>query len=82
VAFEHALGVVREGRVADVVDDGRGADAFGLRPLDAEMRQRAAREVVDAERVFEPRVVRARVDELRGAELFDAPEPLDGRRVE
>jgi len=44
--------------------------------------ERAAGEVVDAERVLEAGVVRGGVDELDRAELFDVSEPLDCGGVE
>jgi len=73
---------VAVGAVADVVEECGGLDGFGARPVDVEVPARALREVVDAKRVLEARVVRARVDETHGRELFDVPQSLERLRVQ
>jgi len=80
-AFEDALDVVAVRAVTDVVEDGRGSHALGLHAADFDVVERAVGEVVDAQGVLEARVVRRRVDEVDRAQLLDAAEPLDGRRV-
>jgi len=81
-AVREGFEVVAERAVADVVEQRRGLDAVRALPLDSEVVERAAREVVDAEAVLEPGVVRRGVDELDRPELFDPPEPLDRRCVD
>ena len=47
-----------------------------------EQRERPAGEVVRPERVLEPRVGRARVDEKRQPELPNVAQPLERRRID
>jgi len=56
--LEQSLDVVTVGRVADIVQKGRGTDVFSPIPTDVEVLECPAREVIHAEAVFEPRVVR------------------------
>ena len=80
---------VRERIVADVVEQRGDADEHAFVAAERrevlvllEQRQRAPREVVRSERVLEPRVCRAGVDEEREPELADVAQPLEGRRVD
>jgi len=73
---------VAERAVADVVQQRGRPDAFGLFARNVELRKRAVGEMVDAEAVFEARVVCRRVDELDCPQLFDMSKPLDGRSIE
>ena len=79
---------VRERIVPDVVQQRGGGDdpRFSHRRLQLtarrEQRERATGEVPGAERVLEPRVRRARVDEVREPELPHVPQPLECPRVD
>ena len=55
---DELFGLVAVGAVADVVEERGGADVGGAVAVDAEMREGARGEVVDAEAVFESRVAR------------------------
>ena len=80
---------VRERVVADVVEQTGERDEAELRRIDVVQRttlahdgERAARQVVDAERVVEARVRRARIHEMRVPELLDVAQPLEGRGID
>ena len=79
---------MRERVVPDVVEQGRQLEAaqLGRRRGRAprrllELRQRPARQMVGAERVLEPRVRGAGVDEERVSQLAHVPQPLHRGRV-
>ena len=80
--LHHRLGDVGEGAVADVVEEGGGGDEFRLPVVKAELPAHQAREVHRPERVLEPGMVCAGVDEVREAELGDVAEPLQFLRVQ
>jgi hypothetical protein len=82
VVVEDTIGEVRIGTVAHIVEE-RGVPHIGGFVVGERERARGERaEVVCAQSVLEARVVRARVDEVRGPELMDAPQALHARRVD
>ncbi len=79
---------MREGIVSDVVEQRRQADREPLLLGDSrevaalfERGERAARQVIGAERVLEARVRRAGVDQEGVTELADVPQPLHRRSI-
>ncbi len=79
---DEVLGLVAVGAVTDVVEERGGADVGGAVAVDAEVREGAGGEVVDAEAVFEPRVARRGIDEPDRRELFDVSKPLERGRID